>query len=110
MKSINAMWGGILTRLALDPVIQTCELRVEVVEAEGVSTHDVVCRHIVDCHFYSSIPGPWSYAEVTQVEAAYDHASALWAIEFMLWSEEAGISIKSPEILINGELIPIPAW
>ncbi|AOY73619.1 hypothetical protein ARZXY2_4119 [Arthrobacter sp. ZXY-2] len=37
MKSINAMWGGILTRLALDPVIQTCELRVEVVEAEGVS-------------------------------------------------------------------------
>ncbi|YCH08584.1 hypothetical protein ACTAQJ_03080 [Arthrobacter sp. alpha11c] len=43
-------------------------------------------------------------------KAANDHAAALWLIEFMLWSEEAGISIRSSDISINGQPLDVPRW
>ncbi|MEZ2391542.1 hypothetical protein AB6813_18720 [bacterium RCC_150] len=68
----------------------------------------VTCSDIVECRFSSNIPGPWSYAEVTQVEADYDHAAALWLIDFMLWSEEAGIAIRCSRVSINGQPLVVP--
>ncbi|MEV8150940.1 hypothetical protein AB0O52_22685 [Arthrobacter sp. NPDC080073] len=55
---------------------------------------------------------PWALvdAEVTQVEADYDHAGALWLIDFMLWSEEAGISIRCAHVSINDQRLEIPRW
>ena len=110
IATINQLWGGSLTHFALDPITQRGELRIRVLDDGVTKDHIVTCSDVVDCRFSSNIPGPWSYAEVTQVEAAYDHAAALWLIEFMLWSEEAGISIRSSDISINGQPLDVPRW
>jgi hypothetical protein len=108
IAAINQLWGGSLTHFALDPITQRGELRIRVLDKGVTENYLVTCSDVVECRFSSNIPGPWSYAEVTQVEADYDHAAALWLIDLMLWSEEAGISIRCSDISINAQPLDVP--
>jgi hypothetical protein len=110
IAAINNLWGGILTHFALDPITQRSELRIRVLDTGVTEDYLVICSDVVECRFTSNIPGPWSYAEVTQVEADYDHAAALWLIDFMLWSEEAGISIRCSDVRIKDQPLEVPRW
>ena len=46
----------------------------------------------------------------TLIPADYDHAAALWLIDFMLWSDEAGITIRCSHVSINGQPLDVPPW
>lgn len=110
IAAMNQLWGGSLTHFALDPITQRSELRIRVLDKGVTEDYLVTCSDVVECRFSSNIPGPWSYAEVTQVEADYDQAAALWLIDFMLWSEEAGISIRCSDVSINDQPLDVPRW
>lgn len=104
MSFTNALWGGILNSFAFNPVDHECVLEISVIEHSGTTTYVLLCAGVTDMRFYSDIPSPWTYAEVTEVAAAFDETARCWRIEFMLWSEDAGLVLHCAQISLNGRL------
>lgn len=115
MSFTNALWGGILNSFAFNPVNQECVLEISIVDHSGTTAHALRCTGVTEMRFFSDIPGPWSYAEVTEVAAAFDEATRCWRIEFMLWSEDAGLVLRCTHVSLDGsfckpieEALPAP--
>lgn len=106
MSFTDALWGGSLTGFDFDPVSHDCVLEITVEEQSGITTHVLLCAAVAELRFYSNIPSPWSYAEVTEVEAAFDEIMRCWRMEFMLWSEGAGLVLRCAQISLDGRLQP----
>lgn len=106
MSFTDALWGGNLKRCAFDPVSHECVLEITVEEHSGITTHVLLCADVTELRFFSDIPSPWNYAEVTEVEAAFDEITRCWRMEFMLWSEGAGLVLRCAEISLDGRLQP----
>jgi len=102
MSFTDALWGGLLKSFAFDPVTHECVLEIAVEEQSRSTTHVLLCADVTDLRFYSDIPGPWNYAEVTEAEAAFDEIARCWRLEFMLWSEGAGLALRCAQISLDG--------
>lgn len=101
MKILDSLWGGTVTHIDFDVVTQTLELGIRVLDGGAIVNHTIECRQINDLHFFNQIPEPWSYAEVTEVAAAYDQVHLTWKIELMLWSEGAGMAVIARKIQVD---------
>lgn len=104
MSFTHALWGGILKSFAFNPVDHECVLEISVVEHSGTTTHMMLCAGVTELRFYSNIPSPWSYAEVTEVAAAFDETAGCWHVEFMLWCEDAGLVLRCTQISLDGRV------
>jgi uncharacterized protein RhaS with RHS repeats len=52
--------------------------------------------------WFSEIPGPWSYAELTEIHVSRSSDSEI-LLEIILWSEDAGLSITAKSARLDGE-------
>jgi hypothetical protein len=96
----DALWGGQLTSVNLDPVTHSCELVVVVTTGGTRTEHHIRCDQVSAFHFQNSIAEPWDYAEVTEAELATDDVSGLQTLELMLWSERSGLTITGTSIQV----------
>jgi hypothetical protein len=100
MLSADQLWGGSLTAVTFDPVGHRLVLRVEVLTSGVATAYEVTCIEVSAFRFASSIPLPWTYAEVTEVHARRA-ASGDWVLELMLWSEDAEITCTCRELIVE---------
>lgn len=101
------LWGGTLTELTFNPAQGQCALRIEVVDAGSTSSHTVRCEDISEFGFFSSIPQPWTYAEVTQIALTFDDTGSYWLLDVMLWSEDAGLVLRCTDVFLDDRrLVP----
>jgi hypothetical protein len=102
MTVTDSLWGGLLTAINFDPVSHDCQLHVEIIVDGMRSIRVMVCRGVTEFHFQNQIPNPWTYAEVTEVKADFDPRSDTWFLEMMLWSEDAGLTLRCVRIDMDG--------
>jgi hypothetical protein len=101
MAVTDSLWGGLLTAIRFDPVGHECRLRVETVLDGVCSIHVVVCHGVTEFRFHNEISESWTYAEVTEANADFDPRSGTWLLELMLWSEEAGLTLRCVKIDVD---------
>ena len=93
-QGLDALWGGILDAVSLDIVHQTITFVVRVPHAEHESTHRLEVRGTRELRFFNAIPGPWIYAELTEIHAELLPTRGL-LIRMMIWSEGASIVVEA---------------
>lgn len=97
------LWGSTLVEFSFDVVRHECIMRFELLDSGERSNHVLTFEAVTELRFYSNIPLPWTYAEVTEVDAEFDSTVSSWRIELMLWSESAGIALRCGGLSLNGE-------
>jgi hypothetical protein len=76
LTDIDALWGGTLTSLTLDPA--SWILRAQVETTNGTSRRYVlVLDEVVDLHATRVAPLPWTHAELTEVHVRRRPSSRL---------------------------------
>ncbi len=100
MATLDDLWGGQLTSVYLDPIGHKCCLEVKVVDGK-INSYRIECEAVADLRFYNAIPLPWSYADVTEVHMNVDGHSGHNVLEFILWSEDAGIVIRCASVQVQ---------
>jgi hypothetical protein len=98
----DQLWGGILDSLSLDVVTQTLGLSVSVTHGDRSCRHEIRLKDVYEFRFVNAIPGPWDYAEVTELHFARDLSSDLWRFDIMLWSEDASITGRCGSVTVDG--------
>lgn len=101
---LDALWGATLDRIDLDVVRQVLILTIRARSSSGDRFYTLDCSGLLELRFFSSIPGPWDYAEVTEIHAHVTPSGA-HQIEIVLWSEEAGLVAVAETITLDGHHI-----
>lgn len=101
MVASDPLWGGQLTGVQFDPVRHECQLAVTATVSGQRSRFVVSCRGVLELRFHNTIPEPWTYAEVTEVHHGVDEATGQELLEVLLWSEDAGLSIRCASVDIR---------
>ena len=100
-KALDPLWGAILDAVSFDVASQTVTLDLRVPKGDQETTHTLVAHGVHELRFTNTIPGPWTYAELTEI-----HAEALandgLMITAMIWSEESRLVIVADAITLNG--------
>lgn len=104
LDSLNALWGAILDRVDLDVVNHVLVLAIRISSSSGNSVHTLECSGLLELRFFSAIPSPWAYAEITEIHA-HGTPSGAQQIEIVLWSEKAGLVIIAETITLDGERV-----
>jgi hypothetical protein len=103
------LWGGILDRVDIDLLQQRAVLDFHVINSTQVPPmrrHVAELDGVSEFRWFSSIPGPWNYADVTELHFRQTSTGST-VLDIMLWSEEAGISITASSATLDGEpMIP----
>jgi len=98
---LNELWGGILDSLLLDIAHQTATLVVRVPIGEHETSHRLEVRGIHDFRFANAIPGPWSYAELTEIRMDTLPTDRM-RLAVMLWSEQASLIMEADAAMLDG--------
>jgi hypothetical protein len=97
MLQIPPLWGGTLENVEIDLLRQKVTLQVYVPNSTATpaeSRHRIEIDDVSDFRWFSTIPGPWSYAELSEIHVSKFGFDGI-LLEIMLWSEDAGISIAA---------------
>lgn len=97
---LDFLWGTILERVDLDVVRHVLLLTIRVSSASGDTVHTLKCTDLSELRFFSSIPRPWEYAEVTEIHSNVTASGAI-QIEILLWSEEAGLVALADSVTLD---------
>lgn len=101
---LDALWGATLDRIDLDVVHQVLTMTIRASRSSGDTVYTLDCSGLLELRFFSSIPGPWDYAEVTEIHADVT-PSGPHQIEIVLWSEDAGLVAVAQTITLDGHPI-----
>jgi hypothetical protein len=101
-SQLDALWGATLHRTDLDILHQALVLTIGVSSSSGDTAHILQCAGLLELRYFSSIPGPWEYAEVTEIHTSTTPSGA-HQIEIVLWSEDAGLVVIADTITLDGE-------
>lgn len=88
----DALWGGKLTRLTLDPVSWSLRAGVEVNLDGMMHRYELVQEGVKDLHAERDVPRPWTYAELSEVHV-YEADDGL-RVELVLWTDGSGITAR----------------
>jgi hypothetical protein len=94
----DALWGGTLSSLALDPVTWRLAAEVEVTSGTVSRHYTVVLEEVRELRANRALPLPWSYAELTEIHVA--PALDGLAVELVLWGEDA-LSAACSRIIVT---------
>src|SRR5215212_8062544 len=97
---LDELWGSTLDHVELDLINQRLTLEITLLNGGQVSKHRLVAEGLRTFKFFSDIPAPWSYAEITEISARHN-VTARGAIT--LWSHESGLSFEADELVLDGE-------
>jgi hypothetical protein len=100
MAFTDSLWGGQLTAIQLDPTSHECQLRIRTLIKGAEAQQVLLCRGVTELRFYNGTQGPWTYAEVTEAHASHDLRTDTWLLELMLWSEDAGLTLRCVKIQV----------
>lgn len=103
--SLDRLWGSTLERLEMDICSQGVALTARVTSAASSTEHRLEFHQVSDVRFFSEIPGPWDYAEITEVHVNGTASGGITA-EIMLWSEDAGLVITAASVTCDGQSVP----
>jgi hypothetical protein len=95
------LWGSRLTDVRFDPVSHACTLDAVADDPAGPVTYRITCLSVTELSFSSTIPEPWTYAEVMEAYITHDEAAGQQLLEIMLWSEQAGIDIRCASVEVT---------
>jgi hypothetical protein len=101
---LEALWGAIVDRADWDVTGHFLAMTILVSSPVGQTVRTLECSGVGELRFFSSIPRPWEYAEITEIHARTTPAGA-HQIEFVLWSEDAGLVVTAETITLDGEHI-----
>ncbi len=102
MSRLDSLWGSILDDLSFDVVQHVVTLVLRVSSASGETRHQLEVRGLTELRFFSAIPTPWRYAEVTEIHASKVGDGQV-KLEMVLWSEDASLSISGDALSLDGE-------
>jgi hypothetical protein len=101
---LDDLWGATLDRIDLDAVHQVLTLTIRATSSSGDTVYTLDCSGLLELRFFSSIPGPWDYAEVTEIHVDATPSGA-HQLEIVLWSEDAGLMAVAQTITLDGHPI-----
>lgn len=101
---LNELWAGIIEDVVLDIDRQTLKVVIKVVESSQAYIHVLECTGIAEFRYYNSIKGPWEYAELTELHASREEHGGI-RLEFVLWSEDAGIVAIADSVHLDAKSI-----
>ena len=106
MAHLDQLWGAIIDQFDVDLGSQTVVLVGRVTDGPDAVTHRLELREVSELRFRNSIPGPWDYAEITEVHLARSASGGI-SIELVLWSNDAGISVSAGSAIFDGSLLEV---
>jgi hypothetical protein len=77
-------------------------LDLHIVSRISISSHSFHLESVSDFRWFSEIPEPWNYAEITEIHLSRLSSGQL-KVDIILWSEDAGIAITARRALFDGE-------
>jgi hypothetical protein len=98
----DQLWGRTLDRVAFDVTAQTLSLFVTVSDEDESNRHELLLSDVSKFQFVNAIPGPWDYAEATELHFHKDAWADQWRFEILLWSEDAGLSGRCRAVTVDG--------
>jgi hypothetical protein len=105
----HPLWGAIVDGVEIDLLRQRVEIYLRLItketKPEGIH-RKLEFEDISDVRWFTSILGPWSYAELTEIHVTRSPDGTV-TTEIMLWSEDAGLSINAKSVRLDGvEMTP----
>lgn len=91
------LWGATLNDVRLDPVAHVVRLSMTTVDNGDKRDHEVVMTGVSALEFFTAIPEPWEYAEVTELRVEPD-GKGQFSLRMMLWTEEASLRVRCREV------------
>jgi hypothetical protein len=104
MEFPHPLWAATLDSLSVDLLQHSVVMNLHVTDSSRspkVQYHVFELQGVHDFHWFSSIPAPWNYAEVTEIHVRTE-GTAGFVVDMMLWSEDAGLVIKAESVLLDG--------
>ncbi len=100
--NLDDLWGGIIESLAVEPSSHLVQLVVRVVTAGEVVMHQLGFEGVRELRLFDEVGEPWDYTELTSVRCTRQPDRTI-TTDLVLWSEAAGLVIRSDIVRINGE-------
>jgi hypothetical protein len=88
----DALWGGALTSLSLDPISWALRAEVETTSEGTLRRYVLVLDEIVDLHAKRTVPLPWTNAELTEVHVS--EAPVGVVVELVLWADDTALTVR----------------
>jgi hypothetical protein len=101
-RATDSLWGAVIDDVGIDLVKQMVSIVCHVTSGNQRFNHRLQCLGVLHFRFFNSIPGPWSYAELTEIHTIKTPSGGL-QLEITIWSEDAGITIIADRIELDGE-------
>ena len=101
-QPLDFLWGATLEQVDLDIASQRLTIKCRVEDNGRVTRHELRFKEISEFRFSNSIPGPWNYAELTEIHAAKSAAGTV-RTEMIIWSESAELVIVATSVEIDGK-------
>lgn len=99
MIDADRLWGGSVTDLRVDLNERFVELDVQVNEGGDWKAYTVVMLEVSELRVDRPDPNPWYFSELTEVHISEDGGNT--TVEFVLWNEPNGITIRCKEIAME---------
>lgn len=100
---ISVLWAAILDSLEFDVLAQTVTISAHV-EGAHPSSHVLRVDQVRLLRYSNSIPGPWTYAEIT--ECRVTRVAELVTAELILWAEECRLEVSGADVTFDGVVVP----
>ena len=101
-QPLDFLWGASLEQVDLDIASQRLTIKCRVEDNGRVTHHELRFKEISELRFFNSIPGPWNYAELTEIHATKSAAGTV-RTEMIIWSESAELVIVATSVEIDGK-------
>jgi hypothetical protein len=104
MEFPHPLWAATLDSVSIDLLQHSVVMHLHVTNSSRspeVQYHIFELQGVHDFHWFSSIPAPWNYAEVTEIHVRPAGAAG-FVVDMMLWSEDAGLVIEAESVLLDG--------
>lgn len=106
MRDLELLWGGIINDLAFDLVAHRISILVETIDDDHRAEHRLRFEGVTEARFFDEIGEDWSYADLTEAYCESGEDGSILT-EIVLWSETAGLTIRSREVVVNGERVKL---
>jgi hypothetical protein len=101
---LDVLWGAIIDELDLDITAQVAVVLCHETEGSRTTSHRIEFRNVSQFQFHNSIPGPWDYAELTEIRVSTTLSERMQT-EIIFWSDEASLSIVADSVMLDGESV-----
>jgi hypothetical protein len=104
--SLDAIWGAVLDAVEFDIIAQSLAITCHVTAGSHVDHHRLKFKELSELRFFNAIPGPWKYAELTEIHVNRT-ASGATQVEIVFWSEDSCLVAGARSVELDGEPVTV---